>query len=75
MKININDTVKVILTEAGARHYNEVWNEYTLYGIEPKNLVAGDILKTQLWCLMQDFGSEIGMCQPLMFETEIEVVE
>jgi hypothetical protein len=61
MEININDYVEVVLTQAGADTYNTYWNDisYRWPGFVEKNLKEGDVLKEQLWSVMQIFGPHI----------------
>lgn len=56
---NINDTVQVVLTATGAKIYNEKWRSYTR--IDKRE---GDILRTQLWRLFQDFGEHMYLGMP-----------
>ena len=78
MKINVNDYVKIKLTEAGRselkKQYRELEKEYSIVGHigMPKEDEDG-WSKWQLWRVMQVFGStlHLGMNEP--FEAEIEV--
>lgn len=53
MKINLNDYVKVKLTEHGKNIY-----ECSLYNTEK---IEGDVLKIQIWQLMFTFGGAMFM--------------
>lgn len=65
MKFNINDYVSVTLTEVGATIYNDYYApfiaerpEYYTWWVEKK---ASDVLKDQLWSIMQKFGPHVGL--------------
>ena len=79
-KINLNDTVKVRLTQKGIdvlMQNNETLNEkIKSLGGKPRQFYSPHLddegyFKTQLWALMQDFGPHLGVSKPLVFETEI----
>jgi hypothetical protein len=66
MKKNINDTVRVELTDEGIK-YMQYHNYYY------KELINGNILETELWDLMSIFGKQMYMTAPQMFKNnEIE---
>lgn len=72
MKLNINDRVRVRLTEAGRKHLKTL-NDKNPYKIR----VKGDLYgwsEWHLWELMQIFGSEIYMGCDVPFEVVIEVI-
>ena len=82
MKFNINDNVRVKLTDFGRSVHKQnsvdTWNEcgqhwpYTYYA--PKEDAEGWSV-WQLWVLMKEFGKCQVMCGPSCFNTEIEIVE
>ncbi|GIO83483.1 hypothetical protein J25TS5_04150 [Paenibacillus faecis] len=82
-KVNINDIVKVKLTEHGKkieREKNEKLNELiSAFGgqvSEYKPSVDEDGYTTyQLWSLFGTFGSHMGLTQELPFETEIIITK
>jgi len=62
MKVNINQTVRVELTKTGIKFLEK--NGYS-YKIE------NGYITTQLWDLMEVFGSEMNMYSPKVFEHNI----
>lgn len=64
MEININERVKVNLTEYGKKiyseHYEQFWSANSIY--RPEKLP--DMLETELWNLMQIFGDCLFMGNP-----------
>ena len=65
ISVNINDTVKVKLTEGGKRLHRAMFDQFhAMYPqlkheyIAPKEDAEG-YSEFQLWCLMQDFGPHI----------------
>lgn len=58
MTINLNDTVRVVLTESGAERLNSI---YSKYDIDRKRYQKGDVHTTQLWTLIDDFGVDINL--------------
>ena len=75
MKFNVNEHIKVKLTEAGlqvhkAKH-EEFWNRLGKLSefpySEPKTDDDG-FVKMQLWQFMETFGSEFGMTKPNLIE-------
>lgn len=76
LKININDTVRVKLTDNGReilRKNHEDLKRYfpsiSDFKIEEKD----GWYSSQLWELFQDFGPHISIGKMLPFETEIEL--
>lgn len=66
MKFNINDTVRVRLTDYGRA---------ALRGeFKPPKQDEDGWSDWQLWALMQAFGDRVNVGFPLCFETEIEIV-
>ena len=79
MNLNLNDNVSVVLTEAGAKRYNE-WHEQFIVGLpvsRSKGKAAGDTLHAQLWMLFQTFGDSIhlGMSEVPFLDNEITLKE
>lgn len=72
---NINDQCTVTLTEAGAKIYNEWGNQHKYPGSAPYRHADGFVLRTQLWSLMQIFGSHIymGMAQVPFLNAKINI--
>lgn len=75
MKLNLNSYGTVTLTQAGADIYNKwdrQWEGYTWW--EPKNFVAGSVLKDSLWKLFQIFGHHIHMgCEVPFLDNVVEI--
>lgn len=62
MKVNLNDSVSVILTDDGAatlNKYNAQWS--TMPGSTATVYLAFDKYETQLWDLFNIFGSKLHM--------------
>lgn len=81
MKLNINEQVRVKLTAAGIKEYERYYRELMPVGTKEEyfypRLDAEGWHRTQLWCLMQEFGPAIYMGMPDVFfeNNEIEVIE
>jgi len=80
MKFNINDDVKVKLTETGREILREqheelrgLWPTFPGYE-EPKEDKDG-WTTYQMWCLMESFGQHVAMGLTMPFETTIEIPE
>lgn len=61
--MNLNDSVNVVLTQHGANRLNEL-NAAVMKvapNLKPHLYCEGEIYKTQLWCLFDDFGDMINM--------------
>lgn len=76
MKFNVNEYVKVRLTDYGLSILEQDWNEIraqapSLGPWKPPAIDADGYSKHQLWSLMNHFGPHIGMGMKLPFETEI----
>jgi len=82
MKINLNDTVKIRLTNAGRKFLLDQHTAWcmTLSPTTRENQLAFNPLpkedddgysKWQMQCLFSTFGSNISMCLPLLFDTNI----
>lgn len=72
MKLNLNQTCKVVLTRSGAEQYNNYINSFN-YPAEyarPKKR-PGEELKTQLWDLFHIFGNHIGLGLSVPFEDNV----
>lgn len=66
VKLNINDTIKVKLTEYGMNVLNKKYNE-----IQKHHLCQFDddgYFTTQIWILFALFGAEFATWAPQMFE-------
>lgn len=77
MKINLNDSCSVILTEAGAAELNRQSQEFVdrngLRHLCHKHY-AGERHRVQMWILFEEFGASMGLTAPTMFEgLDIEV--
>lgn len=73
IEFNINDMVKVKLTEVGDEIYVENRKKLSI-AHEGSGLPKEDsdgYSEWQLWRLMQEFGENLGNGQPLPFETTI----
>jgi len=71
MKFNINENVKVKLTDYGKEILRNN-NYHYFYPIKEGNEGWS---KWQLWALMEELGSYCGLGKSLPFETEIEIIE
>lgn len=61
-KINLNDTVSVILTQYGADKVNKIYadmSERVPHFFPRLEYSEGDRYTTQLWVLFEDFGEDI----------------
>ena len=90
-KFNINSSVEVILTEFGAKVLNEKWHNMKMVIDEGLRALfnsiptykAGDVYRSQLWQLMQDFGDNMyngnevpfKNCEMYIFEKDLITVE
>ena len=86
MKFNINDTVRVRLTDYGRAVLRDDWQSTTnIYYARPEQRAIRGEYKPpkedengwsewQLWALMEAFGEHTGNGCRLSFETEIEIV-
>lgn len=69
LEVNLNETVEVVLTKEGAAVYNRRWDDKPwMANFTPNKLNEGDTLRTQIWCLMQDFGPSINIGMKPLFE-------
>ena len=68
-KLNINDIVKVKLTEKGRKIYTEYYTRYSVGGVSKIiKLDADGFFHTELWDIMNIFGSHLYMGAEPMFE-------
>lgn len=77
MEFNINNYVRVRLTDAGRAHHRKEWEELlagTKLTYTPPVEDAGGWSRWQLWNLMQVFGPMIGMGMPSPFGTVIDIL-
>lgn len=70
MKINLNDWVSVILTETGAKTLNYQNDYYKTFipNYPFKHYEKGDVYKTQLHTLMNEFGNDMIVGNETPFE-------
>lgn len=80
MKFNINDSVRVRLTDVGRGAI--LRNHNSLFGAKAGSFTPRKVEEDedgwstwQLWCLMQEFGPHMRNGSPIPFETEIEIIE
>jgi hypothetical protein len=73
VRLNINETVQVKLTKAGAETWNKWESQYeNLTYTKPKYKQKGDVLKESMWHLFQVFGNSIHMgCEVPFKDCEI----
>ncbi len=86
MKFNINETVRVRLTDYGRAVLRDDWQSTTniYYASPEQRAIRGEYKppkedehgwsEWQLWALMEAFGDHTGLGCRLSFETEIEIV-
>ncbi len=86
MRFNINDTVRVRLTEHGRealRQNTDAMNHVLSQTISNNLVLPYETVKEdregwsewQLWHLMQQFGHLMSPAGPMLFEAEIEIPE
>ena len=83
MQFNINDRVRVKLTDHGRQLHRKAheafWSQPGLGSIRrsqyeaPKEDAEGWSV-WQMWSLMETFGKHCGLAKPLPFETTIEIL-
>lgn len=74
MNINLNQICRVTLTDYGARHFNNI---HAYMGKNaPEDKSEGDVIETELWQLMHDFGEVLYNGNPrLPFKgNDIEII-
>jgi len=79
---NINETVKVRLTEFGKglhkKQWEDFWNSHgklDKFPYEPPKEDENGYCEFQMWDLMEKFGNHCGLCKELAFETVILIDE
>lgn len=81
MEFNINDIVKVKLTDVGLRIHKERWkvlnkrNPSVFHSYSPPVVDENGYTRYQMWELMERYGSAVGLAKHLPFETEIVIGE
>jgi len=79
MKFNINNNVRVKLTDKGReihrKKYDNLWNGYHSLPYIPVEEDENGWSTWQLWQLMSNFGDSMYNGCDLPFETEIEIME
>ncbi len=79
MRFNVNDKVRVRLTEHGKTLHREDHAKFWAHlgKKEPPYISPGEDengwSEWQMWALMQDFGPHMTLGSPVPFETEIEI--
>jgi len=74
--INLNDKVRVQLTDLGRELYKKDHMQFMEeHDFEPKEEDSKGWSEWQLWNLMEIFGAHVSMGQPLPFNTTIEIVD
>lgn len=76
MKFNINDNVKVRLTEQGFIVHKKYYTQYLVgssFTYSPPKVDEEGFSTFQMWELMQIFGPYIYMGDKLPFHTEIQL--
>lgn len=75
MVININQRVRVKLTESGKGYAKQYFSDHRMY-YSLEQIEKDDIQEFQLWDLMNIFGPAMFLGGPTQFENcEIEVIE
>jgi hypothetical protein len=74
LTLNVNDSVRVVLTQAGADQINKFWREVGIPDSQRTAAKPGP-LDTQLWVLMMELGPGVhhGMPKPFIERNEIEL--
>jgi hypothetical protein len=75
---NVNETVRVKLTERGLQtlreRHDEIARQYPAFGsFKPPKTDADGWSEFQLWSLMRSLGPHILMGGPTLFETTIQI--
>jgi hypothetical protein len=76
MKVNLNTQCSFVLTDTGATVWNDQYADVpAMYRPAPR--VAGDTVRTQLWCAMEVFGPHIhmGMAEVFTVDNEMDISE
>lgn len=77
MTVNLNDEVKVILTEIGAKILNKREDYFSriIPNYEVRTHKKGESYETQLWCLFEIFGEYTSItCKPFFESNEIDFI-
>ncbi len=75
--MNLNDNVKIILTETGAdiKNAREKYYESIIPNYKARTYKEGCEVKTQLWCLFEEFGEHISItCKTPFKDNEISII-
>ena len=77
ISVNFNLPVRAVLTERGAKMYNDYFMERTVPPLLWRTKVAGDEIRTQLWQLCKFFGPSFAndRQEPCMLDNEFEFNE
>lgn len=79
MELNINETVRVKLTDRGRavhrKNYVDFWSQFPvpMHEYHPPAEDAEGWSRWQLWCLMKEFGQHTDLGMSPCFETTIEI--
>lgn len=71
MEFNINENVKVKLTDKGKDIYFHQYDDYPTINASYPKVDNNGYTRFQLWDLMKLYGSYMGLCKDLVFETTI----
>ncbi len=72
--MNLNDRVKVVLTQEGANIYNSYYED-TPSEYRPDRKIVGEVLTDQLWGIMQVFGNHISLGRMSPFkDCQLEII-
>lgn len=76
MLFNINNTVRVRLTDAGREYHRRIHNELyaRIFLYRPPEEDADGWSRWQLWSLMQTFGPGVSLGGPTLYEPTIDLV-
>jgi hypothetical protein len=76
MRFNINDRVRVKLTDLGRKIHRENWEPIVApRAYHPRDEDKDGWSEWQMWELMNMFGPHLANGSPVPFETEIEIVD
>lgn len=80
MPFNINDYVRVRLTDFGRKVHRERFRKlnaqiplYADLKYTPPKEDENGWSEWQMWCLIDTFGEHVGLCKEQPFETRIEI--
>jgi hypothetical protein len=79
IKFNINQIVRVKLTDHGRKIHRQQFRKFNAqfpngtFKYDPPKEDEDGWSRWQLWDLIETFGSHVGVCKLLPFETEIEL--